>query len=268
LTDLTDYAGTRHAPAGKGARIISLVPSITELLFDLDLADNLVGRTHYCIHPKPAVDEVPSVGGTKKVVLDRVKDLAPTHVIVNVDENTKEQVDAIARLGPAVVVTHPIEPEDNLSLYRLIGGLFGRRKQAAALGNAFEDALSDLRRSADHLPQHDVLYFIWKEPWMTVSQDTYISRFLSLAGWHTQCHDPANRYPEVDIARELLARMDLVLFSSEPYAFAPSDIDDFRAAYPCGDVRLMPIDGEMTSWYGSRAIEGLRYLRQIAESVV
>ena len=118
MTDLTDYAGTQHSPAGRCARIISLVPSITELLFDLDLAENLVGRTHYCIHPKPLVDGIPSVGGTKKVVLDRVRDLAPSHVIVNVDENTKGQVEAIAGLGPAIVVTHPIGPMD-LSLIHI-----------------------------------------------------------------------------------------------------------------------------------------------------
>ena len=92
MTWLADYAGTHHKPAGAEARILSLVPSITELLFDLNLASSLVGRTHYCVHPKNDIDAFPSVGGTKKVVLDRVRELAPTHVIVNVDENTKEQV--------------------------------------------------------------------------------------------------------------------------------------------------------------------------------
>jgi ABC-type Fe3+-hydroxamate transport system substrate-binding protein len=244
-----------------------LVPSITELLFDLDLADNLVGRTHYCIHPKPLVDSIPSVGGTKKVVIDRVRELAPSHVIVNVDENTKEQVEAIAGLGPAIVVTHPIRPLDNLALYRLVGGLFGRRKQAAELADGFETVLTALRVAVERLPQRDVLYFIWKEPWMTVSRDTYISQFLALVGWHTQCHDAASRYPKVNITRDLLADTDLVLFSSEPYPFALTDIDNFRAAYPYGDAHLLPIDGEMTSWYGSRAIEGLRYLRHLAEAV-
>lgn len=267
MMDLTDYAGTRHERAGKDARIISLVPSITELLFDLELAGNLVGRTHYCVHPKPEIDDVPSVGGTKKVVLDRVRDLEPTHVIVNVDENTREQVEAIAELGPAIVVTHPIVPEDNLRLFGLIGGLFGRRQQAAALVGAFESGLADLHDAATSLPRRDVLYFIWKEPWMTVSEDTYISRFLALANWHTQCHDPGVRYPEVDVTPELLRRIDLVLFSSEPYAFASSDIDEFRTSHPVGGAGLLPIDGEMTSWYGSRAINGLRYLRRLAKRV-
>jgi ABC-type Fe3+-hydroxamate transport system substrate-binding protein len=265
---LTDYAGTLHEPVGEGARIISLVPSITELLFDLNLADHLVGRTHYCVHPKPEIDDVPSVGGTKKVVLERVRELAPTHVLVNVDENTKDQVEAIRGLGPSIVVTHPIDPEDNLALFHLIGGLFGRADEAQALAGEYKSAVAELQAAAAGLPERNVLYFIWKEPWMTVSQDTYISRFLSLANWRTQCHNPTTRYPEVDVTPELLGGTDLVLFSSEPYAFTPSDIDDFRATFPCSDTRLLPIDGEMTSWYGSRAIKGVRYLQQLAESVV
>ena len=268
MDGLTDYAGIPHEPVGEGARIISLVPSITELLFDLNLADHLVGRTHYCVHPKPEIDNVPSVGGTKKVVLERVRELAPTHVLVNVDENTKDQVEAIRGLGPSIVVTHPIDPEDNLALFHLIGGLFGRADEAQALAGEFESAVAELQAAAAGLPERNVLYFIWKEPWMTVSQDTYISRFLSLANWQTQCHNPTTRYPEVDVTPELLGGTDLVLFSSEPYAFTTSDINDFRATSPCSETRLLPIDGEMTSWYGSRAIKGVRYLQQLAESVV
>ena len=267
MTDVVDFAGARHRRAGEGARIVSLVPSITELLFDLGLAGNLVGRTHYCVHPAPEVGGVPSVGGTKKVVLGRVRDLAPTHVVVNVDENTREQVEAIAGLGPAIVVTHPVAPEDNVRLYGLIGGLFGREERAAALAEAFAAALADLRRAAARLPRRDVLYLIWKRPWMTVSEDTYVSRFLALANWRTRCSDPDVRYPEVDVTPQLLRRLDLVLFASEPYAFTPADVEEFRASHPVGAARLLPIDGEMTSWYGSRAIEGLRYLRRLAARV-
>ena len=267
MTDVVDFAGARHRRAGAGARIVSLVPSITELLFDLGLAGNLVGRTHYCVHPAPDVGGVPSVGGTKKVVLGRVRDLAPTHVVVNVDENAREQVEAIAGLGPAIVVTHPVAPEDNVRLYGLIGGLFGREERAAALAEAFAAALADLRRAAARLPRRDVLYLIWKRPWMTVSEDTYVSRFLALANWRTRCSDPDVRYPEVDVTPQLLRRLDLVLFASEPYAFTPADVEEFRASHPVGAARLLPIDGEMTSWYGSRAIEGLRYLRRLAARV-
>ncbi len=130
---LTDAAGVDHEPAGGDVRIVSLVPSITELLFDLDLGGSVVGRTAFCVHPEGHVERARTVGGTKTVKLDRVRDLDPTHVIVNIDETPKDVADEIAATGCAVVVTHPMEPRDNIALYRLMGGLFGRRRQAEAL---------------------------------------------------------------------------------------------------------------------------------------
>ena len=185
-----DHVGTIHKSAGDSARIISLVPSITELLFELGLGSQIVGRTHYCCHPQDKIGHYPSVGGTKKVVLDRIKDLKPSHVIVNIDENTKEQVQAIADMGPAIVVTHPMVPRDNLVLYRLIGNIFDRSKEAEYLAQDLEAALEELRLAALRWKARDVLYLIWKTPWMTVSRDTYISGMLLTAGMHTLCHDP------------------------------------------------------------------------------
>lgn len=260
---LVDAAGARHQPAGAGPRIVSLVPSLTELLFDLGLGARLVGRTHYCVHPRGEVEKVTSVGGTKKVKLDRLRALGPSHVIVNVDENSREQVDEIAGFVPHVIVTHPLVPADNIALYRLIGGLFGRDEAAARLCRDFTAARAALEERARALPRRRVLYLVWKEPWMTVSRDTYLSRTLALANWETVAHDPGLRYPVVEIGAELLAATDLVLFPSEPYAFTAADIEAFGAAHP-GGPRLSAIDGEMVSWYGSRAIEGLGYLGELA----
>ena len=126
-----DAAGRAH-PAHEGtARIVSLVPSLTELVCDLGLADQLVGRTGFCIHPKGALRRVPKVGGTKDVNLDRLRELAPSHVIVNIDENRRECAEEIARFVPHVIVTHPCTPEDNLDVYRLLGGIFGRQAGAS-----------------------------------------------------------------------------------------------------------------------------------------
>ncbi|MFQ5617553.1 MAG: helical backbone metal receptor [Rhodospirillales bacterium] len=261
---LTDAAGVDHEPAGEDVRIVSLVPSITELLFDLDLGGSVVGRTAFCVHPEGDVERARNVGGTKTVKLDRVRELHPTHVIVNIDENPKDAVDEIAATGCAVVVTHPMEPRDNLRLYRLMGGLFGRARQAEALCARFEDALATLHRSAAGLPERAVLYLIWKKPWMTVSRDTYIARTLSLVGWRTMGHDRAVRYPAVDITEGLLRRTDVVLFSSEPFPFTETHLEEFAGAYPCRDVRLAAIDAQMVSWYGSRAIAGLKYLKDFA----
>ena len=264
--DLIDAAVTLHAPAGPEARIVSLVPSLTELLFDLGLGTQVVGRTHFCVHPD-AAKPVPSVGGTKKIRLGRLEALRPTHVILNIDENTTDMAAAIAACVPHVIVTHPLGPRDNLGLYRLLGGIFGRAEQAEGLCRDFGRALDELEAAAGRWPRQRVLYLIWRDPWMTVSRDTYVSRTLALARWDTEPAIASVRYPPIDITRELLVRTSMVLFSSEPFAFAAPDIEAFRAEHDCAGVRLVAIDGEMVSWYGSRAIRGITYLRSLAASL-
>jgi ABC-type hemin transport system substrate-binding protein len=261
---LLDATGTAHPPAGPGARIVSLVPSLTELVCDLGLGDRLVGRTHYCIHPQDRVSAVTSVGGTKKVRFDRLMALRPTHVLVNVDETPKALADRLAAEGVSVVVTHPNAPLDNLALYELIGGLFGRAERAAALAERFRAAHDRLAAAASGRPRRRVLYLIWKDPWMTVSRDTYIARTLALAGWDAAVHDPAVRYPQIAMDAATLAGVDLVLASSEPYPFTEADAAALAAELGPAGPRAAWIDGEMVSWYGSRAIAGLDYLHDLA----
>ena len=123
-------------PADAGARIVCLVPSITELICDLGLAEQLVGRTGFCVHPWETVRRIPKLGGTKDVKLERIRALAPTHAVVNVDENRLEVVEALAEFVPHIVVTHPLGPLDNLDLYRLIGAIFGREAKAERLSRS------------------------------------------------------------------------------------------------------------------------------------
>ena len=258
--ELTDAAGTVHAPAAPDARIVCLVPSITELLCDLGLAAQLVGRTGFCIHPWETVRAIAKVGGTKDVRLDRIRRLAPTHVIVNVDENTRETAQALEGIVEHVVVTHPQTPRDNLALYRLLGAIFHRHEPAAELCARLADGLAQLEPGA----AQDVLYLIWREPWMTVSPETYIAAMLAEVGWRTLPREPEPRYPEIELAA-YAGRVDRVLLSSEPYHFHAEHLAEVRAALPGAAVSL--IDGEMTSWYGSRAIVGLRYLAGYADRV-
>jgi ABC-type Fe3+-hydroxamate transport system substrate-binding protein len=261
---LTDAAGVTHAPAGRAARIVSLVPSITELLFDLGLEGNLAGRTAFCVHPAERVKRIKIVGGTKTVKLDKLFAVEPTHVIVNVDETPRELAEAIAAEGARVIVTHPIEAGDNLDLYRLIGGVFGRAEAAGELCAQFKAAHGRVAVAAATLPRRRVLYLIWRDPWMTVSRDTYISRTLGLVNWRTAGHNDAERYPVVDMDEELLGACDLVLFSSEPFVFTGEHVEEFGAAFPAHAAKARLIDAEMVSWYGSRAIAGLDYLRCLA----
>ncbi len=264
---LTDATGTWHTPAQGSARIVSLVPSITELLFALDLGARVVGRTAYCTHPAVELAGVPQIGGPKDVRLDRLRALAPSHVIVNIDENRREDVEAIRTFVPHVVITHPLAPTDNLALYRLLGALFHRRAQAERLCAAFETELRKTLALAADLPYRRVLYLIWRKPWMTVSRETYISRTLALVRWLTLPEQSEARYPEVDLKDEAIREADLVLLSSEPFPFKTRHLDEFRTIASCSSKRLALIDGTMTGWYGSRAIEGLGYLQELARKL-
>lgn len=269
-----DAIGRAHAPARSDARIVCLVPSVTELLFELGAGDRLVGRTGFCVHPKDRIRTIPKVGGTKSVDIEAVRALAPTHVVVNVDENEKPTVDRLAAFVPNVIVTHPLGPLDNLPLYRLLGAIFGSEQRAEELCRQFRKAYDDAVAACAHLPREQVLYLIWKSPWMTVARDTYISRTLAAVGWDTLEIDSTERYPEIELKPALLSRAQRVLLSSEPYAFRERHLDEIRQllAMPGTDfiptpmedmeagVTVSLIDGEMTSWYGSRAIEGMKYL--------
>lgn len=256
-TTIRDAAGVEHPRAGSGARIVCLVPSITELLCELGLAGSLVGRTGFCVHPRDVVRGIRKVGGTKDVKLDVVRELEPTHVVVNVDENRRETAEELATFVPNVIVTHPLGPDDNPPLYRLLGGVFGREAEAERLCDTYEEARREAVAATSSRPRSRVLYLIWREPWMTVSRDTYISRTLALFGWDTVPAESADRYPPVDL-EDVAASVDRVLLSSEPYRFRARHLAEVEAL--AGGVPAALIDGEMTSWYGSRAIRGLRYL--------
>lgn len=255
-----DAAGNRHGCAGPDARIACLVPSITELVCELGLIDQLVARTGFCVHPRPAIDAIPKVGGTKDVHLDRLRDLAPTHVIVNIDENEKPMAERIAGFVPNMIVTHPKGPADNLALYCLIGGIFGRAAQAQVWCARFESALQAAHRECAAFARRRVLYLIWKDPWMTVSRDTYVARTLAVAGWDTVPALAAVRYPAIDLDAAV-READLVLLSTEPYRFDQAHASTLAKRWPDKQVAL--IDGEMTSWYGTRAVEGLHYLARL-----
>jgi hypothetical protein len=259
---LVDAAGVTHAPAGPGARIVCLVPSITELLCDLGLAGSLVGRTGFCIHPREVVASIPKVGGTKDVKVDRIRELAPTHVVVNVDENRLETVEELRAFVPSVVVTHPLGPLDNPPLYRLLGRIFGREDDAERLSAPFDAAYAEI--AARDWPSWDVLYLIWRDPWMTVSRDTYIARTLELLGWHTVPERTEERYPTIELPRDG-AGIDLVLLPSEPFRFRAKHVPELEALLPGVQVSL--VDGEATSWYGSRAIAGIRSLAALARDL-
>jgi hypothetical protein len=250
-------------------RIASLVPSVTELLVALGLRPHLVARTGFCIHPRAALRDVPKVGGTKDVNLARLQHLAPTHAIVNVDENTLELVQRLREFVPHVVVTHPCAPEDTRALIvqmvHAFGALPGVAARAAALQSELDAELAATTPAGR--PPVQVLYLVWREPWMGVARDTYIARMLARVNWLSWPavdggpHGAA-RYPVVTGDEPWLARVERVLLSSEPYRFTEAHFGAARALAPGAAVQC--VDGELLSWYGARTAGGLRYLRKLA----
>ena len=257
-----DALGQAHGRAGATPRIACLVPSITETLFALGLGDRVVARTGFCIHPEEGVREVPKVGGTKDVNVAKLIATEPTHVIVNIDENRKDTVDHLRRVIPNVIVTHPLLPEDNATLFALLGHIFSVEDAALALARQLADALTQARAVGASRVSESVLYLIWKNPWMTVSRDTYVSAMLATGGWKTLPMQADKRYPEIAADDSVWRNADRVFLSTEPYLF-----DDGHIATLRDDLHLQQpielIDGEMTSWYGVRAIAGLKYLADL-----
>lgn len=254
-------------------RIASLVPSLTELVCALGLADRLVARTGWCIHPAEALANVAKVGGTKTVNLAKLRRLAPTHVLVNVDENRLDTVEAIRAWGaaaPEIVVTHPLGPEDNPALVAQVAAVFAGEPGVAARAEALQSALvRELAATGpDRRAERPVLYLIWHDPWMTVARDTYISRMLARIGWRTLPEreggpSGAARYPVLDEAEPWLAGVQRVLLSSEPFSFEPRHLAAAQAL--CPQATVQRVDGELLSWYGPRAVAGLAYLRALAD---
>ncbi len=255
---LIDALGTVHVP-DPNARIVSLVPSITEMLCDFGLAPQLVGRTGFCIHPQEIVAGIAKVGGTKDVNIEKIRKLAPTHVVVNIDENEKPAADLLATFVPHLVVTHPMAPRDNLTLARLLGGVFNVADKAEAWCRQFDAEYALLQAAPQGRPAK-VLYCIWKDPWMSISADTYIARMLAEIGWSTP-ELGAARYPSFEWNEALVAGIDCVLLSTEPYRFTDAHADALERQI---GKPVYLVDGEMMSWYGTRSLAGLRYLRDLA----
>jgi len=260
----TDWAGVVHHRAGGNARIACLVPSLTETLFAIGAGDRVVARTGFCLHPRATVRAVRKVGGTKDPDLALLRALEPTHLVVNVDENRREDVDAARAFVPHVIVTHPLGPADNRRVLRLLGGVFGREREAAAIADDVDAALADLDAVAASRPRERVLYLIWRRPWMCVARETYVAATLARAGLDTRPERCAVRYPAIADDDAAWRVADRILLSSEPFAFRARDAREL-AAQLRKPVHL--VDGEWTSWYGARAAAGLRALSAFRRSI-
>ncbi|TDX87241.1 ABC transporter substrate-binding protein [Epilithonimonas xixisoli] len=239
-------------------KVISLVPSITETLFDLGLtSDEIVGRTKFCIHPKEFVKNVEIIGGTKNLNIEKIKALKPDLIIANKEENVKEQVEELMK-DSKVLVTNVETLEDNYYLLKQLGHLFGKEEKAQLFNLKTYEAF-DIPEQEKKLK---VAYLIWKDPYMTVGGDTFISRILEELGFENQFKNQ-KRYPEVQL--EDLKEADLIFLSSEPFPFKEKHIAEIQNI--CINQKIMIVDGEAFSWYGSHLAKCENYYRKLLEEI-
>jgi len=235
-------------------RIVSLIPSITELLFALGLGEAVVGRTVYCTQPADGVATKTRIGGEKNPKLALIRELSPDLVVANVEENVKEHIATLRAWGIPVYVTYPRTVAEGIRLIRELGDVAGAVERATEIADALEAQLQETRRHADHARVR-VFCPIWRNPYMTINQDTYMHDVLATCGGDNVFAGLPRRYPEVtpaDVARE---GPDVILLPDEPFHFRRAHLADFGAfpeipALRSGRVHL--VDGKLLSWYGPR----------------
>lgn len=245
-------------------RIISLVPSQTELLFDLGLDQEIVGLTRFCIHPIEKFAVRTKVGGTKKLNIDLIRSLKPDLIIGNKEENEQGQIEELMTEFP-VWMSDIYTLEDAKQTITQIGELVERQPEAAYLNFLINAGFVDLQTLA--LQQgidKRVAYLIWREPYMLAGKDTFIDDVLTINGLRNVISLP--RYPELDLAELKNLKPDLIFLSSEPYPFKEKHMDEIRDAVPTAKVML--VDGEMFSWYGSRLVKAVQYLFQLQKEII
>jgi ABC-type Fe3+-hydroxamate transport system substrate-binding protein len=252
----TDRLGQQIILAAVPERIVSLVPSQTELLYDLGLDKQVVGITKFCVHPQSWYRSKERVGGTKNIHIETVRALQPDLIIANKEENIQEQVEALRAIAP--VWTSDVSTlEDALDMIRTIGLITGKADIAESISRRIGQDIHDISL----LPPGAGLrtaYLIWQKPWMTIGGDTFISNILHKAGFHNVFSD-MTRYPEIRPEDIRDRNTQLVLLSSEPYPFRAQHVAGLSKVLPGIQIRLA--DGEMFSWYGSRLLHLKAYLR-------
>ncbi|PCI36222.1 MAG: cobalamin-binding protein [Flavobacteriaceae bacterium] len=245
-------------------RIISIVPSITELLYDLGLEEQVVGITSYCVHPYHFLATKTSIGGTKKVNLQRVKELNPDFIICNKEENTPEMVTALSEIAP-VYVSDVNTIEDSLDLIQQLGSILSCRTETTNLVTKINYKLDDFKRYIKNKPTRKVAYFIWAEPWMVAGNNTFINEILKLNKFEN-IYQNLDRYPIIKLEK---IRFDgdprIVLLPSEPFKF--TDDHAFEIASYANRSMTVFADGEYFSWYGSRLLKAFDYFKQLQEKI-
>lgn len=264
MKTLIDQIGTSHSFETSPKRIVSLVPSQTELLYDLGLEDRIVGITKFCVHPYHFKSIKKIVGGTKKVHVEKIRLLQPDIIICNKEENTLEIVEELQKICP-VWVTNIITIEDNFKMITDFGLLFNCRTESKKWNDKLAFALSDFKKFIKDMPEKKVAYFIWKNPYMVAGSDTFINELLKLNHFHN-IYENKGRYPEIELKKiRLEGDPDLVFLSSEPFPFKEGDA--FEIESHAHNAKTIFVDGEMFSWHGSRLLKAFEYFKKMHQKL-
>jgi len=250
----TDQIGRKINTNEIPSRIVSLVPSQTELLFDLGLNDEVVGITKFCIYPEQWYKQKRKIGGTKSPNFDVIKSLSPDLIIGNKEENKEEDIIALEKIAP-VWVSNVNSLDDALEMINNLGDLVGRKYKARRIVENIRKEFSNLKWSTPR----KVIYFIWKDPYMVAGKNTFIDAMLSAMGWENIITQ--SRYPEWKFEILNYEHPDLILLSTEPYPFKEKDLYDFSRKFPKAKVIL--VNGEYFSWYGSRIMNSPNYFKTL-----
>lgn len=240
-------------------RIVSLVPSQTELLHDLGLEEEVVGLTKFCIHPNAWREQKRVIGGTKNLHLDKIRELQPDLIIGNKEENEQGGIEALAQEFP-VWMSDIHSLEEAFAMMRQLGELTNRDEAAARL---ITEVVKEFAR-LPQLPPISTLYLIWRKPWMGAGSHTFVHQMLELNGLRNALED-CPRYPQLTDAQIIELKPQLVLLSSEPYPFKEKHLEELQQLLP--QTKILLVDGELFSWYGSRLLKAPAYFKEVQERV-
>lgn len=264
MIQLSDQYGNTHSFDSSPKRIVSLVPSQTELLYDMGLEEKIVGITKFCIHPFHFKNSKKIIGGTKKVHTEKIRLLNPDIIIANKEENTLEIVDTLSKICP-VWVTDIITISDNQKMIEDFGIIFNKRTEARKLIDKINYCLADFQCFIKDKKTKKATYFIWANPYMVAGSDTFINELLKLNKFeniYENNPEYTGRYPEIDIQKmKIHGEPEIILLSSEPFPF--NDEHAFEIGRYTHHAKTLFVDGEMFSWYGSRLIKAFQYFKQI-----
>lgn len=252
----TDQLGRSITVTNTPQKIISVVPSQTELLYDVGLDAEVIGITKFCVHPEKWFKIKTRVGGTKQLHIDKIRELQPDLIIANKEENVQEQIETLAKEFP-VWISDVNNLPDALNMIASVGNITGKQQQTKSITQQIQHNFSQLQTSN---LQPRTCYLIWRDPYMTIGGDTFINDMLLHAGFQNVFADQ-KRYPAITVEQLKAANCQLLLLSSEPYPFKQKHADELQAQLP--NTKIMLVDGEFFSWYGSRLLKAPAYFSQL-----